>query len=101
MLANTDAVEQSVWKAIPRALKELRRSKPERASGSTSPNDAPEDDMVLVRDTRVCRSQQPGKPTPPGNPQKHPDHDVPPPIEDPPEPVPTPWERDDPAPMNV
>jgi hypothetical protein len=49
----------------------------------------------------MCRAQQPGKPKPPGNPQKHPDHDVPPPIEDPPEAVPTPSERDDPAPMDV
>src|SRR5216683_1052942 len=45
--------------------------------------------------------QQPGKPKPPGNPQKHPDHDVPPPIEDPPEPIPTPPERDEPPPMHV
>ena len=58
--------------------------------------------MVLVRDMRVCRSsQQPGKPKPPGNPQKHPDQNIPPPIEEPPEPIPTPPERDDPAPMNV
>ena len=57
--------------------------------------------MGLVWDARLCRSQQPGKPKPPGNPQKHPDHDIPPPIEDPPEPVPTPPERDDPAPMEV
>jgi hypothetical protein len=58
--------------------------------------------MAIVRDTRLWRSsQQPGKPKPPGNPRKHPDHDVPPPIEDPPEPIPTPSERDDPPPMNV
>jgi hypothetical protein len=57
--------------------------------------------MVPVRDARMCQSQQPGKPKPPGNPQQRPDHDIPPPIEDPPEPIPTPSERDDPAPMNV
>ena len=58
--------------------------------------------MAIVRDAHLCRSsQQPGKPKPPGNPQKHPDHAVPPPIEDPPEPIPTPSERDDPPPMNV
>ncbi len=58
--------------------------------------------MVLVRDPRRCRSsQQPGKPKPPGNPPKRPDLDVPPPVEDPPEPIPTPSERDDPAPMDV
>jgi hypothetical protein len=57
--------------------------------------------MLRVRDTRLCLSQQPGKPKPPGNPQKHPDLDVPPPIEDPPEPIPTPSEEGDPPPMRA
>jgi hypothetical protein len=57
--------------------------------------------MLRVRDTRLYLSQQPGKPKPPGNPQKHPDLDVPPPIEDPPEPIPTPSEEGNPPPMRA
>ncbi len=57
--------------------------------------------MIFVQQTGLGRAQQPGKPKPPGNPQKLPDREVPPPIEEPPEPIPTPPERDDPTPMEV
>jgi hypothetical protein len=58
--------------------------------------------MRVTEQSPLRRTQQPGKPKPPGNPRQEPDRGGPPPIEDPPEAIPTPpAEIDDPPPMEA
>jgi len=51
--------------------------------------------------SRSARTQQPGKPKPPGNPPTRPDRDKPSPVEEPPEPIPVPPDRDEPSPVEA
>jgi hypothetical protein len=57
--------------------------------------------MTLVTESSFGRVQQPGKPKPPGNPPREPDHDGIPAVEEPREPIPLPPPENDEPPMEA